>query len=442
MNEAGVGKAAVVHSSTTYGFDNSYVVDGCAKYPERLAAVGSVDVLQPDAPERIREWAARGLAGLRLFTGGSTKEFDPSELDDPRSFPAWELCGELGIPMCIQTGPVGLPQVTALARRFPNVNIILDHLGRPDVLDGAPYANAQSLWDLAAAAERLYQADAAHLRRREEGPGQRRDLLRQGGGNLRRPAPGLGFELPDLAGTLAEILATAQAGLASLSEEDREWIFSKTAQKLYPTLAVKPKSRANGKKRRDIMETSIQKRPAAANPWGILALLAIALLISFIDRTSLSSALADKGFVKEFGLTSLERGWLNAAFFWTYGLFQLVMGWVVDRYGVKWPYAICFGLWCVATALTGLVTTLTALIVMRLLIGAAEAIVIPASYRWMGNNFAESQKGLAVGLFTMGGKFGPAIGAPIAAWMIVNHSWQLMFVATGLVGLLWLGPGC
>jgi L-fuconolactonase len=83
MNDAGVGKAAVVHSSTTYGFDNSYVVDGCNKYPERLAAVGSVDVLQPDAPERIREWAARGLAGLRLFTGGSTKEFDPSELDDP-----------------------------------------------------------------------------------------------------------------------------------------------------------------------------------------------------------------------------------------------------------------------------------------------------------------------------------------------------------------------
>jgi MFS family permease len=188
------------------------------------------------------------------------------------------------------------------------------------------------------------------------------------------------------------------------------------------------------------METSNLKRSAAANPWSILALLAIALLISFIDRTSLSSALADKSFVKEFGLTSLERGWLNASFFWSYGLFQLVMGWVVDRYGVKWPYAVCFALWCIATALTGLVTTLTALIVMRLLIGAAEAIVIPASYRWMGNNFQESQKGLAVGLFTMGGKFGPAIGAPIAAWMIVNHSWQMMFLATGIVGLLWLGP--
>lgn len=188
------------------------------------------------------------------------------------------------------------------------------------------------------------------------------------------------------------------------------------------------------------METSNSKLDRVVNPWSILALLAIALLISFIDRTSLSSALADKNFVKEFGLTSVERGWLNASFFWTYGLFQLAMGWIVDRYGVKWPYAICFFLWCVATAVTGLVSTLTALIVMRLLIGAAEAIVVPASYRWMGNNFKESQKGLAVGLFTMGGKFGPAIGAPVAAWMIVNHSWQMMFIATGLIGLLWLGP--
>lgn len=182
------------------------------------------------------------------------------------------------------------------------------------------------------------------------------------------------------------------------------------------------------------------KRAAAVTPWGILALLAVGLLIAFVDRTSLSAALADKSFVQEFALTSVERGWLNSAFFWSYGLLQMPMGWVVDRYGVKWPYTICFLLWCIAAALTGMVTVLSALIIMRLIIGAAEAVVIPASYRWIGSNFDESQKGLAVGLFAMGGKFGPAIGAPIAAWMIVTYSWQFMFIATGLVGLVWLGP--
>jgi MFS family permease len=116
------------------------------------------------------------------------------------------------------------------------------------------------------------------------------------------------------------------------------------------------------------------------------------------------------------------------------------MGWVVDRYGVKWPYSICFVLWCAAAAATGMVTTLSGLILLRLLIGAAESVVVPATYRYLANNFAESQKGTALGIFSIGGKMGPALGAPIAAWLIVNHSWQVMFIATGLVGLLWLAP--
>jgi predicted TIM-barrel fold metal-dependent hydrolase len=237
MDEAGVAKAAVVHSSTTYGFDNSYVVDGCNRYPERLAAVGSVDVLQPDAPDAIRGWVERGLAGLRLFTGGSTKEFDPSELDDPRSFPAWDLLAELGIPMCIQTGPVGLPQVTALARRFPKVNIILDHLGRPDVLDGAPYANAQSLWDLAPLPNIYFKLTPRIFGDVKKGDATAESFFRKVVDTFGAQRLAWGSNFPTSPGTLSEILATAQAGLASLSEEDRAWIFGKTAQKLYPALA-------------------------------------------------------------------------------------------------------------------------------------------------------------------------------------------------------------
>jgi len=237
MNEAGVAKAAVVHSSTTYGFDNSYVVDGCNKYKERLAAVGSVDVLQPDAPETIRAWAARGLAGLRLFTGGSTKEFDPSELDDPRSFPSWELLAELGLPMCIQTGPVGLPQVTALAKRFPKVNIILDHLGRPDVLDGEPYAGAAGMFALAELPNIYMKLTPRIFGDVKKGKASAETFFPRVVAAFGADRLAWGSNFPTSPGTLAEILATAQAGLASLSEDDRAWIFSKTALKLYPALA-------------------------------------------------------------------------------------------------------------------------------------------------------------------------------------------------------------
>ncbi|GLU31982.1 amidohydrolase family protein [Trinickia caryophylli] len=237
MDAAGVEKAAVVHSSTTYGFDNRYVVEGCARYPGRLVAVGSVDVLQPDAPLRIREWVGLGLAGLRLFTGGSTKAFDPSELDDPRSFPAWELCAELGLPMCIQTGPIGLPQVTALARRFPEVAIVLDHLGRPDIADGPPYARAQSLFDLAPL-ENIYLKLTPRIfgdAKKDKASAQTffpRVVEAFGASRL-----AWGSNYPTSPGTLSEILDAARVGLASLSEEDLTWIFGKTAGRLYPALA-------------------------------------------------------------------------------------------------------------------------------------------------------------------------------------------------------------
>ena len=188
------------------------------------------------------------------------------------------------------------------------------------------------------------------------------------------------------------------------------------------------------------MDTCQVKQPAAENPWSILILLSLGLLISFVDRTSLSAALADKAFVHEFSLSSVQRGWLNSAVFWSYGLAQMPMGWIVDRYGVKRPYSICFVIWCLAAAATGLVTTLSALIVMRLLIGLAEAIVVPATYRYLANHFEETQKGTALGIFSIGGKMGPALGAPIAAWMIVAYSWKAMFVMTGLVGLVWMVP--
>jgi MFS transporter, ACS family, D-galactonate transporter len=172
--------------------------------------------------------------------------------------------------------------------------------------------------------------------------------------------------------------------------------------------------------------------------WFLLFLLTLGVLISFVDRTSVSAALADKAFARAFALGPGGKGLVNSAFFWSYGLVQVPMGWLVDRYGVKRPYAISFAVWCAISALTGMLSALPALFLARLLVGAAEAVVIPASYRWIRNNFDEGNSGLAVGIFTMGNKFGPAIGAPAAAWMIVHYSWRGMFFAMGVVGALWL----
>ena len=151
------------------------------------------------------------------------------------------MCGELGLPMCIQTGPIGLPQVHGAGETFPNVAIILDHLGRPEVPTARRMQAAQSLFDLAPICKHLPEAHAAHFRRREEGKGERRDVLPTRGRGVRRQAHGLGLELsrPRPARS-AEILGDGCRRVwPALSEEDREWIFGKTAQKLYPALSCR-----------------------------------------------------------------------------------------------------------------------------------------------------------------------------------------------------------
>jgi MFS family permease len=179
---------------------------------------------------------------------------------------------------------------------------------------------------------------------------------------------------------------------------------------------------------------------APVTRWVILALLAVGALIAFVDRINISAALAVDPFKAHFNLSHLDRGWVNSAFFWSYALFQIPMGWVVDRFGVKRPYAICFAVWCLASAAIGLMPALVGLILMRLIIGAAEAVVVPATYRWIRNNFHPNDSGTAVGLYMLGSKFGPAIGAPLAAWLIVTFNWKLMFLITGFAGMLWLIP--
>ncbi|WP_198576224.1 MFS transporter [Caulobacter hibisci] len=188
-------------------------------------------------------------------------------------------------------------------------------------------------------------------------------------------------------------------------------------------------------------EAKAEARPSRAwARWGVLALLAVGALIAFVDRINISAALTTGPFKEHFSLTNVDRGWINSAFFWSYALFQVPMGWAVDRFGVKRPYAICFVIWCLASAAIGLMPALWGLILMRLLVGAAEAVVVPASYRWIRNNFHPDNSGAAVGVYMLGAKFGPAIGAPLAAWLIVHLNWQLMFLITGLAGLVWLVP--
>ena len=174
--------------------------------------------------------------------------------------------------------------------------------------------------------------------------------------------------------------------------------------------------------------------------WVIVGLLSLGMIIAYVSRANLSVVLAIPSFIKSFNLSDTDRGMLNSAFFWAYAVLQIPAGWVVDRYGVKFPYAISFVFWCMASAGTAFAHSVTQLVTLRVLLGVAESIVAPASIRWIRCHFIETERGLAVGLYMTGTKIGPAIAVPLAAWLTMLYGWRPMFLLLGLGGAVWLIP--
>lgn len=240
MKESGVTKAAIVHSSTTYGFDNSYVADAVAQYPGLFTGVFSIDVLEDDAAEKIAYWYGRGLTGLRIFSKGSTIAKQWLSLDDARVFPAYEKCEELGIPVCINihANDEELKQVHAVLKRFPNVNFLLDHLGRVKVSDGAPHDGARPLFELAQYPN-MYLKLTPRLTQDFNAEGSRGTpvsflpLLVSHFGSDRIA---FGSNYPSSPGAMVRLVKQVTEALSVLSEADQAAILSGTAKKLYPAL--------------------------------------------------------------------------------------------------------------------------------------------------------------------------------------------------------------
>jgi predicted TIM-barrel fold metal-dependent hydrolase len=237
MDKAGVDKSAIVQASTCYGHDNSYVADAVAAHPDRFTGVFSVDVLAPDASARMRYWVSRGLAGMRLFTIGSTMPDQASWLDDPKTYPAWETAGELGLSICLQMSSKAFPQMIKMTERFPKVRIILDHMARPVLEDGPPYAAAASLFDLARYPSVYLKLTPRSFIESRNGKATPESFFAKLVASFGAQRLAWGSNYPSSEGSLPELLALAKSSLASLPQGDRDWIFGKTAQTLYPALA-------------------------------------------------------------------------------------------------------------------------------------------------------------------------------------------------------------
>jgi predicted TIM-barrel fold metal-dependent hydrolase len=181
-------------------------------------------------------WHGMGFRGMRLFTTGCTLPGLARWFVDPRSFPAWTYAGEAGIPVCMQMTPQGFPKLRGLLERFPNVRIILDHLARPVLVDGPPYAADREFLDLSKYSNVFLKVTPLNITPDEWGKATPETFFRALIDHYGAERIAWGSNFPATDDSLASILRTAQAALAQASNQERAWIFGGTAQQLYPSL--------------------------------------------------------------------------------------------------------------------------------------------------------------------------------------------------------------
>ena len=170
--------------------------------------------------------------------------------------------------------------------------------------------------------------------------------------------------------------------------------------------------------------------------YWIYFLLFLLNTISYTDRVNMS--LAGHAIATDFQLTPVALGYLFSSFLWAYVLVMLIGGWLIDRIGMHRVSAICATIWSIAQICTGAAGSFGIMLLARLGLGVGEAPVSPIPYRGVRDWGPFTEHGTAIGAVQSGTLLGPALGAPLVAWLISATSWQVSFYVTGAIGLVWV----
>jgi ACS family glucarate transporter-like MFS transporter len=140
----------------------------------------------------------------------------------------------------------------------------------------------------------------------------------------------------------------------------------------------------------------------------------------------------------EFGLSPVQMGYLFSSFLWSYVIFLLPIGVMLDRATARNINSLGIVLWSLAMMATAGVWSFATLLITRLVMGAGEATSIPSCGRIVREWMPAQERGIANVFWSAGSFLGPALGAVVVAAITSAWGWRTAFIVLGALGFVWL----
>jgi MFS family permease len=171
-------------------------------------------------------------------------------------------------------------------------------------------------------------------------------------------------------------------------------------------------------------------------PGVVLGLLCVMYFILYVDRVNIATVAP---LVRaDLTLSNTQLGLVFSAFAIPYAVFQLIGGWIGDRWGARLTLTACCAIVAAATVLTGAATGFASLFAIRLAVGFGEGAAFPTATRAMTSWMPKARWSSAQGITHSFARIGNAVTPPMMAALLVWMSWRGSFVVVGLVSGLWL----
>ena len=185
-------------------------------------------------------------------------------------------------------------------------------------------------------------------------------------------------------------------------------------------------------------------RPGSSSVrWFVAAMVGGFAFVSYVERMNISVAAAMM--MPDLSLSKTEMGQIFSSFLWGYAIFQIPAGRIGDVVGPRLTLTVAALLWCVTSALTGLLpgrilsgslAVLSSLFVLRFLLGAGEAATFPVGARAIRNWTPLSERGLGNSIMIAGASIAAAVTSPLVSWLMVRVGWRASFYITSVAALV------